>query len=230
MLHPYCAAPRAQLCRPTCARDPKSAASRCSKHFPFPGLRSSHNFTYVRIVSLPMSNASQTCACTLWTESTQPASNIIATTSFLQQNQVPFAKLSCSSNVISHSAAMPSFFKNYCSTKLMRRSSKSACDEHPQLQHFLQQEQRCCTCSLAQCKYQGRDQSLHTVIVAPATVVQPQKLCEDQDQRRPGLDKDHGYAPWRIKGRHIGVGGERMRGVHLGDVGSMKACVVSTAG
>jgi hypothetical protein len=58
----------------------------------------------------------------------------------------------------------------------------------------------------------------------------PQTLCEDQDRRRPGLDTDKGHAPWRIKGRNIGVGGERMRGVHLGDVGRMRACVMSMVG
>jgi hypothetical protein len=47
-------------------------------------------------------------------------------------------------------------------------------------------------------------------------------------KNRTGADQDWiriGHAPWRIKGRHIGAGGERMRGMHLGDVG--RACVVT---
>ena len=216
----------------TRARDPTSR-HHVGQHFPFLGLRSSHNFTYVRIVSLLMSNASQTCACTLWTESKQLASHIIATTSFLQQNQVPIAKLSCSSNVISPSAAMPSFFENHCATKLRRRSSKSACDERSQLQHFLQQEQRCRTCSSAQMQMSGQGSKFthcHCSTSNSGAPRKPQKLCEDQDRRGPGLDKDKGHAPCRIKGRHIGVDGERMRGVLLGNVGRMRACIVSTAG
>ncbi len=42
--------------------------------------------------------------------------------------------------------------------------------------------------------------------------------------------KDKGHAPWRINGRHIDAGGERMRGMHLGNMGRMRAGVVSTVG
>ena len=150
MLHPYSVVPRAQLCRPTCARDPKSAASRGSKHFPFPGLRSSHNFTCLCPTPPKLALA----------RFGQSQSNLLPILlqppPFLQQNQVPIAKLSCSSNVISPSAAMPSFFENHCATKLRRRSSKSACDERSQLQHFLQQAQRCRTCSLVQMQMSGQ--------------------------------------------------------------------------